>query len=58
MRINLHLTHRELAELAGISRETTTRVLGQLQTDKVLSVEDGYFLIPDPEKLMEPLLFE
>ncbi len=58
MRINLHLTHRELAELAGISRETATRVLGHLQTEKVLSVEEGYFLISDPEKLMEPLLFE
>ena len=58
MRINLHLTHRELAELAGISRETATRVLGQLQSEAVLSVEKGYFLIPDPEKLMEPLLFE
>jgi CRP-like cAMP-binding protein len=47
-----------LAELAGISRETATRVLGPLQNDKVLSVEEGYFLIFDPEKLMEPLLFE
>ena len=58
MRINLHLTHRELAELAGISRETATRVLGHLQSEKVLSVEKGYFLISDPEKLLEPLLFE
>jgi hypothetical protein len=33
-------------------------VLGQLQNQQVLSVEKGYFLIPDPEKLMEPLLFE
>lgn len=41
-----------------MSRETATRVLGQLQTEEVLSVEEGYYLIFDPEKLMEPLLFE
>ena len=57
IRIDLHLTHRELAEMAGISRETATRVLGQLQNEKTLTIEEGYFLISDAKKLVEPLLF-
>jgi CRP-like cAMP-binding protein len=57
IRIDLHLTHRELAEMAGISRETATRILGQLQSEGVLTIEDGYFLISDTKKLLEPLLF-
>ncbi|MDA2938356.1 Crp/Fnr family transcriptional regulator [Acidobacteria bacterium AH-259-A15] len=57
-RISLHLTHRELSEMAGISRETATRVLGQLQSEEVVAVEEGHFLISDPEKLVQPLLFE
>lgn len=57
-RITLHLTHRELAEMAGISRETATRVLGQLQTQQLLAVEAGHFLVADPEQLVESLLFE
>ena len=57
IRIDLHLTHRELAEMAGISRETATRVLGQLQSEEVLTIEEGYFLISDTKKLVEPLLF-
>ncbi|MFQ5929323.1 MAG: Crp/Fnr family transcriptional regulator [Acidobacteriota bacterium] len=56
-RINLHLTHRELAEMAGMSRETATRVLGQLQGQQVLAVDEGHFLISDPGRLVEPLLF-
>lgn len=58
IRIDLHLTHRELAEMAGISRETATRVLGQLQSEEVLRIEKGYFLILDSQKLVEPLLFK
>jgi DNA-binding GntR family transcriptional regulator len=43
--------------MAGISRETATRVLGQLQNEGVLKIEEGYFLISDSKKLLEPLLF-
>lgn len=57
IRIDLHLTHRELAEMAGISRETATRVLGQLQSEGSLTIEKGFFLISDAKKLVEPLLF-
>ena len=53
----MHLTHRELAEMAGISRETATRVLGQLQGEGSLTIEEGCFLISDAKKLVELLLF-
>ena len=58
VRINFQLTHRDLAEVAGISRETVTRVLGQLQNVALLTVEKGHFLVSDPEKLVEPLLID
>ncbi len=57
IRIDLHLTHRELAEMAGISRETATRVLGKLQGEEILTINKGYILISDAKKLVEPLLF-
>ena len=56
IRIDLKLTHRELAELTGISRETATRVISQLQGDNIVQVKQRQFLILDPEKLLEGLL--
>ena len=56
IRIDLKLTHRELAELTGISRETATRVISQLQGDRIVQVKQRQFLILDPDKLLEGLL--
>ena len=58
VKIDLQITHRELAEMAGISRETATRVLGQLQNEGVLVSQKGRFLISDAERLVEPLLLD
>jgi CRP-like cAMP-binding protein len=55
--INLHLTHKELADITGISRETATRVLNNLQNENILRVETRHFVISDPEKLVDSLLF-
>jgi len=55
--ISLHLTHKELADITGISRETATRVLNTLQTDNILRVETRHFVVSDPEKLVDSLLF-
>ncbi len=57
-RIGLRLTHKELADMTGISRETATRVLSALQSTGCISVESKQFLISDPENLMDALLFE
>ena len=56
LRIDLKLTHRELAELTGISRETATQVISQLQNDNIVRIKQRQFLILDPDKLLEGLL--
>ncbi|MBI2821727.1 MAG: Crp/Fnr family transcriptional regulator [Acidobacteria bacterium] len=56
IRINLHLTHKEIADMTGISRETATRVLNNLQHQNVLSVETKHYIIHDPDVLMTPFM--
>ncbi len=58
IRIGLKLTHKELADMTGISRETATRVLSTLQSEGLLRVESRQFVISDPEDLVERLLLE
>jgi len=57
-KIDLRLTHKELADMTGISRETATRVLSSLQGDGTIKVESKKFLVLDPEELVDALLFE
>ena len=49
--INLKITHQELAELVGTSRETVTRTLARLQKKGVLSVENRRMILKDPRGL-------
>jgi len=56
--IPMRLTHKELADIVGISRETATRVLSHLQSEGLIRVQTKHFLIEDPEKLVDDLLFE
>lgn len=50
--ITLYLTHKKLADLAGISRETASRVLSHLQAENLVQVRNHHFLIPDPGELL------
>jgi CRP/FNR family cyclic AMP-dependent transcriptional regulator len=52
VRIGLRLTHRELANLAGVSRETATRVLSRLQRENLIGVERRLFVVADPDELV------
>ena len=54
--MDLQLTHRELVELTGISRETATWVISWLQSDSAVQVKQRQFRVSDPEKLLEGLL--
>lgn len=45
MLIKLRLTHTEIASWLGISRETVTRQLKQMQEKGELNYQDGFFLI-------------
>lgn len=58
IRIGMKLTHKELADMTGISRETATRVLSSLQGEGTLLIESRQFVIPDPETLVNSLLFD
>jgi len=53
--IDLRLTHRELANIVGVTRETATRALSRLEADKLVVARDKSFLVPDPDRLLEDL---
>jgi CRP/FNR family transcriptional regulator len=51
MRLTMALTHEELANLVGCSRETMTRMLGRFKRDKLIQMHGVSILIPAPERL-------
>jgi CRP/FNR family transcriptional regulator len=50
--INLKITHQELAELVGTSRETVTRTLARLQKKGVLQLDNRRIILLKPKDLM------
>jgi CRP/FNR family cyclic AMP-dependent transcriptional regulator len=56
--IPMKLTHKELSDIVGISRETATRVLSHLQEQDLIRVETRRFVVLEPERLIEDLLFD
>jgi CRP/FNR family transcriptional regulator len=56
--IDMRLTHRELANIVGVTRETATRALSRLEGDKLVEIRDRCFLVPDPERLIDETLSE
>jgi CRP/FNR family transcriptional regulator, cyclic AMP receptor protein len=53
LRFTMALTHEELANLAGTSRETVTRVLSRLQKDNLIQVKGSSMTILAPDRLVE-----
>jgi len=51
LQFTMSLTHEELASLAGISRETVTRVLSRLQREKLIRIHGASVTILAPEEL-------
>jgi CRP/FNR family transcriptional regulator len=51
--IDLKITHQELAELVGTSRETVTRTLARLQKKGILHLENRRIILLKPKELME-----
>lgn len=45
--VNVKLTHMELAEMAGTSRETATRIIIKLQEEGILDIVDHKFVLLD-----------
>jgi len=53
MRFNMVLTHDDLANFTGSSRETVTRALGKLQRDGLIRINGAMVHLLQPEKLGE-----
>ena len=51
MHFTMALTHEELANLVGSSRETITRLLSRFKRDKLIQIRGSRILILSPEKL-------
>ncbi len=51
MRFTMALTHEELANLVGSSRETVTRMLGRFKREKLIQMRGASILILSPERL-------
>ncbi len=52
------LTHRELADITGVARETASRVVSSMRSSGVLRVEKKYFFVSDPDSLVDEFLLE
>ena len=52
-KISFKITHQELADMVGTTRETATVILNELKEDKVLKIEDKYITIIDEKALKE-----
>jgi len=51
MKFNMRLTHEELADMIGSSRETVTRALNRFKREKLIEIRGVSVLILSPEKL-------
>lgn len=51
--IRLPLTHQDLASLIGVTRETATVVLGQLQYDRLIKVQRRHITVLNCERLTQ-----
>jgi len=52
VRINIKTPHKFLAELAGVSRETATRIINQFKSEKSIEIREKFIVITDSEKLL------
>lgn len=55
--IKISLTHQELSEMAGLSRETTTRMLNKLEVENIIALDKNHILIKDLSSLKKSGLY-
>ncbi|MBK5258386.1 MAG: Crp/Fnr family transcriptional regulator [Thermoanaerobaculia bacterium] len=51
VRLKVLMTHEEIAQMIGTTRETVTRLLSQLRRKKILEIKGSTFLVPHVEML-------
>ncbi|HHV81750.1 MAG TPA: Crp/Fnr family transcriptional regulator [bacterium] len=56
IRVSLRITHQDLADMVGSSRETITRIMNLLERDQLIVNEGGYIVIKDINRLKTYLL--
>jgi CRP/FNR family transcriptional regulator, cyclic AMP receptor protein len=47
----LFMTHEEIAQSIGVSRETVSRALAELRKEKLIGFTRGHILLLNPERL-------
>jgi CRP/FNR family cyclic AMP-dependent transcriptional regulator len=52
-RFRMPLTHEELGHMAGISRETVTRVLTIFRRDNLVRMEGDHMILPDLQRMQQ-----
>jgi CRP/FNR family cyclic AMP-dependent transcriptional regulator len=50
-RINLKLTHQQIADLVGAARETASKILQELQEEGLITVDQRKIILKDPASL-------
>jgi len=58
VRINLRLSHEELAHIVGASRESCTIVLGRLQTEEIICIGDDHRIVIKDSERLQPGTFD
>jgi CRP-like cAMP-binding protein len=51
--VPLSLTHQQMAEMIGASRETVTRLLASFRHQGVIEIKDSTLIVHDRERLRE-----
>jgi CRP-like cAMP-binding protein len=55
IQIGIRLSHQDLANIIGSTRETVTVLLGELGADKLITVKKRKIIVPNPNKLAESI---
>ena len=51
IRIDIRLTHSDLAEMVGTNRESISKIISQFKSENSLAVIGNHLIISDPDKL-------
>lgn len=52
-RVSVRLTHQDLADMAGLTKETTSRILSRLKKEGIIAGSAKQLLIPDLQRLQK-----
>lgn len=53
--LNIKLTHQDISDMTGLTRETVTRVLDKLQKNKEITILKNRFILLNPDFLQKDL---